>query len=177
MEWSTTFLVFFRTSDLGACQTPPDTNFNSFCTRTHGCLNSGLDCTAIISTAFKLLGDLVTHNGSVQFRLTDFKDIDLDIFTGEHFKLIFDHIHLSSTLTDNNTGTASMNGNSHPFHGTFNNHAAYAILNRLVTIARIIIGCFRLTNPQIGANLFIFYYLECVIFICEPVRIPAADNS
>jgi hypothetical protein len=138
----TPFFVFFCTGNLCSSYTATDTDLDTLSACTHGTLNGTLDGTTVVDTCFDLLGNLFADDIRIQFRLTNFEDIDLNLFAREYLELFLDQINLFTTFTNNNAWTAGMNGNCYAAHRTFNSDTRYAILNRLVTIAWISRCCF-----------------------------------
>ncbi|KEP72968.1 hypothetical protein HR12_22340 [Microbacterium sp. SUBG005] len=77
MQRYATFAVPFGTCDFRAAQTAANFNFDTFSAQTHCVLYSTLHSTTEHNTTFQLRSDAVSNQFSVQFRLTNFSDIDL----------------------------------------------------------------------------------------------------
>jgi hypothetical protein len=177
MQGCTSFFEFFRTGDFSACKTAAETDLDTLATGAHGALDSSLGSTAVVDTRFNLFGDLFAYNIGVEFGLTDFKDIDLNVFSGQYFELFFDKVNLFTTFTDNDTGAAGMDGYGNAFHRAFDHNTSDTVLHRLIAITGVGLGCFRATGTEVVADFFVLHYFKSVVFVGEPVGVPAPDDS
>ena len=162
MQRRTAFLVFFSTCHFSAVQTTRDAHFNAFSTCTDGRLDRHFDGTTVIDTRFQLLGNGFCYDIGVQFWLTDFRNVDLNVFVGQFLELFADTVYLLTTLADNDTGTGSMDGYSDALERTLNYDARDTSL--IDTCIEVIADSFILNN------------FGCEVFASEPVGFPTSDD-
>ena len=121
VQWSTSFLIHFRTSHFSAVQTTRNQHFNTFSTCFHSVGNSHLDSAAICDFTFNLTSDVISNDNSVKFWFLNFEDINLNILIGDLLQLFFQLVNFLTTFTNDNTRTSCANGNSNQFQSTFDN--------------------------------------------------------
>ena len=73
------FAIAFCTCDVSATETACATNANSFCTKFHGGLDRTFHGTTESDTTLKLDRDLLGDKLRIEFRLTNFEDVEFDL--------------------------------------------------------------------------------------------------
>ena len=108
MERSTSFLVHLVASHLGAADTTADLNLDTLCTNAHSVGDSHLDGATVAYTALNLTGDGISYDMSVNLRLLDLEDIDLNVFLGYLLELYLEFVNLGATLSDDEARTCGI---------------------------------------------------------------------
>ena len=138
--------------DFRAAQTAANFNFNTFSAQTHCVLYSTLHSTTEHNATFQLRSDAVSNQFCVQFRLTNFGDVDLCRNASDvryDLYAVFLRLHL---FTDNDTRASSVNGYTDALSRTLDNDTRYGrfsqFLSQVLTYFKIAV--------QLSANSLVF---------------------
>ncbi|KGB10496.1 hypothetical protein DR72_4522 [Klebsiella aerogenes] len=126
-----TFTVPFGTCDFRAAQTAANFNFDTFSAQTHCVLYSTLHSTTEHNATFQLRSDAVSNQFSVQFRLTNFGNIDLCRNASDIRYDLAQFFYVFAFLTDNDTRASSVNGHTDALSRTLDNDARYRRFSQL----------------------------------------------
>jgi hypothetical protein len=99
--------------NLGTIQPTSATNPHSLSTCLHGTKDRLFQCPPIGEPPLNLVGHVPCHEISIELRLWDLSNIQLDPFTDQGFELGSQFIDTLSTATNENAGASSMDSHGH----------------------------------------------------------------
>src|SRR5215218_813100 len=100
-----TFAIPFHARDFGTAETARAVDTNAFGAKTHRRLHRALHGAAECDAALELLGDRFGDQGGVEFRFTDFDDVDDDVGGGDVGNPLAQLVDVGALLADHNPGT------------------------------------------------------------------------
>ena len=127
---NTTVFIAFRTCHLSAVQTTRNFHFNTFCIHAHCRSNCHFDGTTVRDTTLYLTRNTCAYQLGFQLRTLDFKNVHLNFFACDFFKLFFKLVNFLTTLTNDDTRTGGGNGNGNQLKRTLNDYARNACLSK-----------------------------------------------
>ena len=128
-----TFAVPFGTCDFRAAQTAANFNFNTFSAQTHCVLYSTLHSTTEHNATFQLRSDAVSNQFCVQFRLTNFGDVDLCRNASDVRYDLTQFFYVFTFFTDNDTRASSVNGYTDALSRTLDNDTRYGRFSQFLS--------------------------------------------
>ena len=105
MQRGATFLEHFLACHFSAVETASDLDLDALGASTHSVLDSHLDSATVGDLALYLACDVVAHDVSVELRLLNLEDIDLNILLVELLELFLELVNILATLTNDDTWT------------------------------------------------------------------------
>src|SRR5260221_3721165 len=99
------FAVPFHARDFGAAETARAVDTDAFGAKTHRGLHRALHGAAERDAALELLGDRFGNQGSVEFGLADFDDVDDDVGIGDIGNPLAQLVDVCALLADHDAGT------------------------------------------------------------------------
>ncbi|CVI17715.1 hypothetical protein AGR1A_Cc40379 [Agrobacterium fabacearum CFBP 5771] len=112
VQRNASFTVPFGTSDFGATETATAGDLDAFGAKTHCGLNRTLHRTAESHAALELLGDRLSDESRVDFRLAHFNDVEVRFGVGHLRKLLAKLLDVRALLADDETRTSRMDRNA-----------------------------------------------------------------
>ncbi len=164
MQRYATFAVPFGTCDFRAAQTAANFNFNTFGAQTHCVLYSTLHRTTEHHTTLQLRSDAVSNQFRVQFRFTDFGDIDLCRYASDIRYDRAQFFYVFAFFTDNDAWASGVNGHTDAFRRTLDNDARYRRFSQFFSQ--------ELTHFKIAVQVVSEFF-----GISEPGRVPGFNNT
>jgi hypothetical protein len=126
-----TFAVAFSTCDVSTTEAACATNANSFCAKFHGGLNGAFHGSAESDTTLKLDCDLLGDELCVEFRLTDFENVEFDLGVFADFLDLSGHdLDLFALATDDEARTGRMKGDADAVPCTLNDNASKTCIDQ-----------------------------------------------
>src|SRR6266700_2472980 len=102
------FAIPFHAGDFGAAETARAVDANALGAKTHRRLHRALHGAAESDAALELLGDRFGDQGSVEFGLADFDDVDDDVGSGDVGNPLAQLVDVGALLADHHTRTRRM---------------------------------------------------------------------
>ncbi len=164
MKRNATFAIPFHTCDFSAAQTTGAVDTDTFGTKTHCRLNGTLHGATECHTAFELLSDRLSDQRSIDFRLTNFNDVEGRIGIRHFGKLLAELFDVCTLLADDDTRTSRVD-----------RHAALLVRTLDYDFGNRSLLEFAL---KILTDLDVFMQQLAVFTgICVPTRIPSAVDA
>src|SRR3954466_1497202 len=118
------FAIPLGTGNLDAIQTSGAHDFDALRAKTHCVLDRPLHGTPKHDPLFELLRDRICDELRVDLGLANFLDVDVNRHTHEFLQLTAQIFDVLAFLSDDNTGTGTVNGDFGVFRRTLNDHFA-----------------------------------------------------
>jgi hypothetical protein len=164
MQRNLTLNLFLGAGNFSATQSATNNDLNAFGIGTHGLLNGLFHSTAERDTLLQLLGDATSNQISIQLRLADLMDLDLDAFAGQRLQAGFEALNFFAALANYDTGFGGTNANS-----DLVGCGALDLDGRNSRVGKFLVN--GLTDTMIlSQNVF-------VIALGIPARLPAFDDA
>ena len=103
------FAIPLDARNLGAAETAAAIDPNALCAKTHGGLHGALHGAAEGYATLELLCDVLCNQGRVDFRLTDFDDVQRHLGLGHLRQVLAQNLDVLTLLADDNAGTGGIN--------------------------------------------------------------------
>ena len=116
----------FGPRDLRTAETARDVHADAKGTHAHRVLHGALHRTAEGDTTLQLLRDGLADQGSVQFRLADLDDVQVQFAVGHLGELLAEHFDVRAFLADDDTRTGGVDRDAALLVRTLDNHTADA---------------------------------------------------
>jgi hypothetical protein len=156
--------LFLGTSDFSTTQAATHNDLNALGIRTHGFLNGLFHSAAERDTLLQLFSDATSNQISIQFRLADLVDLDLNTFARQSLKASFETLNFLAALADHDTGFGGTNADRDLISG-----GALDLDGRNRRVRKFFLN--GLTNTMVfSQNVF-------VIALGIPARLPAFDDA
>ncbi|CUX40938.1 hypothetical protein AGR6A_Cc60252 [Agrobacterium sp. NCPPB 925] len=122
VQRNATFAVPFGTSDFCTTETAAAGDLDAFGAKTHCRLNSTLHRTAESHAALELLGDRLSNESCVDFRLAHFNDVEVRFGVGHLGKLLAKLLDVRALLADDQTRASRVDRNAALLVRTLDDH-------------------------------------------------------
>src|SRR5690606_22496693 len=116
------FAIPFDARDLRAAQTAAAGDLDAFGAQTQGRLHRPLHRPAESHAAFQLIGNALSNELRIDFRLADLDDVQRHVRRRERAQLLTQLLDVRALLADDDTGTGSVDRYAAQLGGTFDHH-------------------------------------------------------
>ena len=100
MKWNSTFLHPFRSGDLSAAKSTRTLDLDALCTTSHSSGNTVLHSSSESTSVLKLLCNVLSDVLSIDFRLLDLLDLDLNLLLCKLLHALGNLLNVSTLCTD-----------------------------------------------------------------------------
>ena len=103
MKWNSSILHLLCSSNFSTTETSGALNLDTFDAALESSGDSILHSSAVSTTAFKLLGNVLSNELSITFSLLDLSDLDLNLLICELLHLLSDLLYVCTLCTNDDT--------------------------------------------------------------------------
>ena len=132
MQWHTAFAVPLFTSNFDTVQTARRHDLDTLSAQTHCVLHRTLHGATELNTLFELLGDRVSDQLSVDFRLAHFFDVHCHWHAQASREFLLEVLDVFALLADHHTRTCRVNGDAGILGRTLDQNACHGSVLQLL---------------------------------------------